>query len=116
MTRLSCPPRGLSSAQTAWTRDSGALKNVFWNDKLIGQITARRENLSCVCKIHKKCRTPASTKYETDAVLEEWLLAALRNNGTERLNVARHQELAGALKARVARPKATPKATASSSR
>ena len=86
--------------------------DVYWSGAKIGLITAWNSNISCVCKLHPSCRTPASTRYSSDAVLEEWLLSAMDRKGKTVLSAARHQELAAALKQRFARPKAKWKAKA----
>ena len=52
---------------------------ILWDGAHIGSITAWGRSISCSCRLpgHRKCRTPASTKFPSDTVLIDWLLLGL---------------------------------------
>ena len=73
---------------------------IKWNGKLLGNITSWGGNISCVCKFHRSCRTPASRTWGTDAVLEDWPLLGVRSSGEPRVDKAAHQMQCAAMAAR----------------
>ena len=72
---------------------------VLWNNVHIGTISAWGKNISCHCRIHAGCRSPASTMWGTDQVLELWLLEAIDSDGVQRVDQATHQTRVAALRA-----------------
>ena len=77
-------------------RRSGAFlregKNIKFGGKIIGSISAWSGNISCLCRIHTKCRSPASKNWPSDVLLEDWLLAGVEESGEQRLGKEAHQE------------------------
>ena len=70
--------------------------NVLWKGKRIGRITTWRQNLSCVCSIHRSCRTPAGSLASAPALDEfaAWLLKGIHPDESTRITQADHKRLA----------------------
>ena len=74
--------------QSSFRRDG---KGVLWNNKVIGSITSWGNSVSCHCRVHARCRSPASTRWQSDEALEVWLLQAIDRSGEQRMDRAEHQ-------------------------
>jgi len=74
-------------------------KKIFWRDVQIGALTEWHGSVSCHCRIHSSCKTPASTKYESDVVLIDWLLSGIDHSGTKRMEKGTHIQHAAAVAA-----------------
>ena len=70
--------------------------NVLWKGKRIGRITTWRQNLSCVCSIHRSCRTPAVSLASAPALDEfsAWLVKGIHPDGSTRITQVDHKRLA----------------------
>ena len=64
-----------------------------WRGKQVGNLTAWGANLSCVCKLHPKCKSPASKIWPSDKFLEDWILMGLKVDGDLRLDKDEHQRI-----------------------
>ena len=64
--------------------------NVKWRGRIIGNLTAWGQNISCVCRVHARCRSPAARDWPADTLLEDWLLTAINDDGTERMDREAH--------------------------
>ena len=60
-------------------------KVVFWGNKPIGNITAWGPNVSCHCRLHSKCKSPACRTWGSDKTLENWLLEGIDEDGELRV-------------------------------
>ena len=60
-------------------------KVVFWGNKPIGNITAWGPNVSCHCRLHSKCKSPACRTWGSDKTLENWLLEGINEDGELRV-------------------------------
>ena len=65
-------------------------KVVFWGNKAIGNITAWGPNISCHCRLHSKCKSPASRTWGSDKPLENWLLEGMGEDGELRMDRDEH--------------------------
>ena len=82
---------------------SGSRASAKWKGKEIGFVTmwtgvGGTPSLSCHCKLHTKCRMPASTKYPTDLVCCQWLLLAINRDGSTKMNVDKHIDIGKRIK------------------
>ena len=66
-------------------------KHVMVGDRIIGSVTGWERSVSAHCRIHTQCRVPASTNWPSGAVLEDWLLQAISEDGTQRVDNDVHQ-------------------------
>ena len=57
-------------------------KKIYWRGVHIASITSWGQSMSCHCRQHSACKTPASTKYSSDTVLIDWALAAVGYDGS----------------------------------
>lgn len=82
---------------------SASTAAIKWRGKVIGTISSWKGNVSCVCKVHSACRSPASKTWGSDAVLEDWLLLSVDESGEKRWEKDRHQQyiIAAAARARL---------------
>ena len=81
-------------------------KHVKFDGKVLGQISSWQGNVSCVCKLHRACRSPAARNWESDSVLEDWLLTAVTASGDLRVDKDAHMRRITGIRAqmRVAGP------------
>ena len=77
---------------------------LFWKGKVLAHLTSWGRNVSCHCKVHEKCKTPASTSYASDSTLVDWALSAIDMEGRLRITRAQHLELAVAMAGRARVP------------
>lgn len=65
---------------------------VKFNGKVIGRLTSWGSSLSCVCSLHRQCKTKAMSirRAPEDHVFMDWLLSALAPDGTVRLEQPDH--------------------------
>ena len=76
-----CGPAGQASVEDPdFTRVGTAL---HWRGKKVGKITGWGNNMSCVCNIHRACKTPAiqAHRLTSDNVLIQWVLDAIDTEG-----------------------------------
>ena len=68
-------------------RQSDAFKRegnrVYWQNRHIGTISSFGPNVACNCRLHTKCKAPASQRWPSDRLLELWLLDALNESDAE---------------------------------
>ena len=65
----------------------------YWRGRGLGRITTWNGNVSCHCKVHTSCRAPASTRWGSDGILEQWLLDAVKpRTGDVRIEKSQHQQ------------------------
>ena len=76
---------------------------ILWNGQTIGTISSWGNSVSCRCSMHPSCRSPASTRWGSDATLENWLLEAIDEAGARRIDKAEHQQKMAALHVHVKR-------------
>ena len=79
-------------------------KKVMWGTQHLGSITAwglgpRGPSVGCVCRVHAGCRAPASTRWGADMVLEKWLLEAIHQDGSQKIDRDAHMQTINALHA-----------------
>ena len=56
---------------------------VLWHGVHIGTISAFGQNVACNCRLHAKCKAPASQRWPSDRILELWLLDAVNESNAE---------------------------------
>ena len=65
---------------------------IYYREKLLGTITGFGNSVACHCRLHSGCKAPASTRWGSDAVLEQWLLDGVKpRSGDARIDKAQHQ-------------------------
>ena len=64
--------------------------NLKWHGRIIGNLTMWGNNISCVCRVHAQCRSPAARDWPSDSVLEDWILSAIKEDGNERMDREAH--------------------------
>ena len=65
---------------------------IYYREKLLGTITEFGNSVGCHCRLHSGCRAPASTRWGSDGVLEQWLLDGVKpRSGDARINKAQNQ-------------------------
>ena len=74
-------------------------KKVMWATQHLGSITAWGQSVGCVCRVHAGCRAPASTRWGADTVLEKWLLEAIHQDGSQKIDRGAHMQSINALHA-----------------
>ena len=76
-------------------------KLVIFNDRPIGHITSWGGNIACHCRLHARCKSPASKAWGTDAVLENWLLEGVSEDGSIKVDRDSHLQMISAVAARI---------------
>ena len=56
---------------------------VFWHNVHIGTISSFGPNVACNCRLHAKCKAPASQRWPSDRILELWLLDAVNESNAD---------------------------------
>ena len=88
---------------------------IYWMDKHIGSLTQFSSSVSCHCRLHPACKTPASTTWGNDKVLIDWLLGALDAAGNVAIAKHSHIQQGAALNVRCKQQRAEQRVAAASS-